>query len=213
MKQQVNFYPAIPKYVVIKLPARVILKICIVLLIGGLGFSAYGFLQNKYLHNEFRDTKARQKVMSQKIAQLTEQYAKNPEILLLTKKIASLKSHLEVKSYILEILSHPASFGFSKYLNVLAQRIVPNVWLTKIAILHAADANTITLTGNAYRLEDITFFMQQLENDPVLAGRNFKLSHLSRVAGVPLENADQPDETQILNFTITIVEEEGKSHE
>jgi hypothetical protein len=211
MRQQINLYLAIPKRVIVQLPAKMISKICLILLICVLGFSVYGFLRNRALVREFQEVEVRTQAAAEKVKQLTKKYAEDPEILSLTKKIAHFKGDIEIKSRLLMILEHPISLGFSDYLDVLSQQIIPNVWLTYITIAQTAESNVMTLVGKAYELEYITQFMQKLENSSIFANRNFNLSQVTRLDSK--EHADQVDEKkQILGFTM-IITTEGMRYE
>ena len=202
MKQWINLYLAVPKLFVVRLPAKMILKICSVFLIVLLSFSIYGYWQKRAFNREIQEIEAQKQVVNEKVIQLTEQYAKDPEVSLLAKQVSYLKREIQIKSYVLNELKKSASSGFSKYFNALSQKIVPDVWISQISISDGGKA--ITLVGNAYKLEDITQFIKNLEQDPAFAGKQFKLTKVARMGDSEAEKKGAKKE---LGFTMHIQEE------
>lgn len=202
MKQWINLYLMVPKAYAIRLPAKMMVALSILFFAFLFGFSMYNIWQNQALRGRFRQIESQRRAINAKVIQLTRKYAKESEISVLAKKVSQLQREVQVKSHVLSVLKHPASLGFSKYLNILSDDIVPEVWLTRIEIGNGGER--MTLSGNAYKLEAITQFMQKLEAEDFLMDKEFKLAKVNRTEGE--SGTDTEGRQEILGFTINIYE-------
>ena len=104
MKQRINLYLAVPKHFAVKLPAKMILSLCVFFFIVLLSVYVYEYWQINTLNNEIRKFDLRRQEISEKVVQLTKKYTKDPEIIELSKKIEALKREIIIKTHIFPLL-------------------------------------------------------------------------------------------------------------
>jgi hypothetical protein len=61
--------------------------------------------------------------------------------------------------------------GFSQYFQALANQSIPDIWLSKIYII--GPRRIVNLEGSTFKSEQIPYFLQQLQKEPIFHGQTF----------------------------------------
>lgn len=116
-----------------------------------------------------------------RLAELTLLYPPKEKSQLLEEKVANLVLARDARGplmHLLEIESRKNSDGFSALLESLARQNPPGVWLRRVGI--AAGGHQLLLMGSTHDPQLAPRYLQQLGQEPTLAGVEFERLQMDR---------------------------------
>lgn len=196
MNQSVNLLNALPKKVVIKLPAKLIFKCWVGFLVLLLLAYGLGYWQKSRVSNKLAQAKKAERVLSKQLIQLAQKLPNASSLKSKEDVALHLAKEIESKAQLVAILKRKANInllGFSAYLEALGKAIPSTVWLTNISFSRGGEA--ILLKGKATNANGVFNFMSQLDEDSVYQSKTLKLISLETLkqgaASSEIENADK----------------------
>jgi Tfp pilus assembly protein PilN len=180
MKRRINLYLSLPKIKTIYLSTKRILQVCAAVFIFLLGVTSYDYIQNFTLSGRLGKIRSAEQQAAKRVGVLSKKYSSTKTSA--ESKALKLSKEIDSKSKLLAVLSKKMSLnvrGFSKYLQSLAQQIVPGVWLSKISIENGG--GTIVLTGYTFSTKAIATFIKKINSDSAFKGKKFKFFKVEKV--------------------------------
>lgn len=188
MSQQVNLYQRAARKPLQALDARMMAYVLLAVL--ALLALAYGYARWRYwsLGHELMRLGVQEAAAQRQVAELEQRHPVRTKSQSLELEIQRLEAGRATKSRVLAALAGDGEIsgntqGFSRYLEGIARRCPPGLWLTAISI--SEGGTRLTLTGSALRPELVPRFLQELSAEEVFAGREFKVFQLKRDPGAP----------------------------
>ena len=179
MQQQINLLNAFAPPLKPILPASMLFKLLAVLIVILAGIQINGLLEKNKLDKKHDALLAVQELRGSELAQLSNQLPESvfseedkSEVDKLTKDIVS-------KTGLLEIISQP-NRKFSDYMQALATKVTPGIWLKDI-IIDQADDN-IALLGRTLNSNLVPLFLADLVTTQAFSDVEFKQLKLAKPA-------------------------------
>jgi len=180
-RQQVNLYQPVFRRQPVAFSLNVVLGLSLfaLLLMGAL----YGFAewQTRNLERQRAELETRHQALEERVAEMAQKLPKPTVNKLLERELQQLVERRKAGAELLNMLqtrieSNPE--GFSGYVEGLARRSDPELWLTRIQI---ADAGArLDLAGRTLRAEALPRLLQQLQSEAAFSGKSFQVMELVR---------------------------------
>lgn len=180
-RQQVNLYQPIFRRQPVAFSFNVVLGLSLfaLLLMGTL----YGFAlwQTENLQRQRTELEGRHQALEQRVAEMARKLPRPTVNKLLERELEQLVERRKAGAELLNMLqtrieSNPE--GFSGYVEGLARRSDPELWLTRIQV---ADAGaTLDLAGRTLRADAVPRLLQQLQSETAFSGKSFQVMELVR---------------------------------
>lgn len=190
MIQSINLLNALPKREKAKLPAKLIIKIWLAILVILLLFYGYNFWQKSQLAKQLKQVRAQESGFANQIMALSKQLPNATELKSKKDIAMHLAREVEAKAQIVAILKQKKNIntkGFSVYLESLSKKIPNQVWLTDIVLSNGA--KHVALEGKASSADAVFNFMSALDESPEFKGAQLKLASLTS----PKEESEADD--------------------
>lgn len=135
--------------------------------------------QVQQLRQELQAEQAKVQLLSSKIPKQEI----NPQ---LAAEVTLWQSMLDELTQTYQLLSGKGaelSPGFSNYLQALANQSIPDVWLS--ALYFDSQQQIINIEGSTFKPEQIPYFLQQLQKEPVFSGHSFAKLVMQKAKEIP----------------------------
>lgn len=181
MLQQINLYQEIVR----KDEQTLALRPLVLVFLGGLvlllSISGLFLWQSVSLRHQLTTLQSEQTGLVTRLAELTLLYPPKEKSQLLEEEVANLvlaRAAREPLMHLLEIESRKNSDGFSALLESLARQNPAGVWLRRVGI--AAGGHQLLLMGSTHDPQLAPRYLQQLGQEPTLAGVEFERLQMDR---------------------------------
>lgn len=197
-QQQINLYQPIFRKERKVFCARTLLQAAAVVLVGLMALYGYASWQTVQLGLQAEQQRAQVQLAQGRLSTLSERYAKHTPSPALERQVAHLAAERNAK---LDVLAHldrgeiGNRRGFSTYLEGLARRHLPKLWLTGFQALDGGAR--LTLSGSAIEPASVPRYLQRLAEEPAFSGREFRTLSMSR----------PPDQGWHIDFMVATAEE------
>ena len=181
MLQQINLYQDILSKEERRSTLRPLVLAFITVLVLLLAISALLFGQSVSLRRQATTLQRDETRLVAHLAELSIQYPPQEKSRLLEEKVANLVLARDARGpllHLLEIESQKNTAGFSAMLECLARQNSPGVWLRRVGI--AAGGAQLLLEGSTEDPQLAPRYLQQLGQEPILAGREFERLQMER---------------------------------
>lgn len=182
MSQQVNLYQPIFRKEKRKFSATTILQAAALMALSiGLMYG-YTYWQVRQLRTDFSKTDKQLVSLTKQLDETTRQFGERLQSKDLQTQIQKLQQQLTEKQNLQQVLQS-AQFntqGFSDYFIAFARQHIPEVWITGLDIVGAAER--LTLSGRSTNPELVPRYLQRLSAETRLSGIQFQSFQMTRVA-------------------------------
>lgn len=195
MIQSVNFLNALPKKEVVKLPAKLIVKIWVGFLILLMLVYGYGYWQKGSLAGKLAKVRQTEQSLSTQLLALNKKLPSSEQLQSNEDLATRLARELDSKAELVAVLKRKKNLnmkGFSRYLEAFSKEVTPGAWLKTFSLNKGGE--TIHMEGEALSPNDVFNFMSRLDDSKVLAHHTFKLINLKTPA--------QGDEQTTVSFEL-----------
>lgn len=117
----------------------------------------------------------------QQVESLSAQLEKRAPDAALERSVSQAREQLQTRRKLADRMGRLAKAGargFSPYLEGLAKQIVPDLWITSLAI--SLPDQALQLEGMTRDGDQVLAYLQRLEQEPVFSGRRFSYFQLQR---------------------------------
>lgn len=194
LKQRVNFFHEEFKTPVIPLPAKQMLQITAIVLVGFVIIGAYQLWSLQALKAKIAKQENLRNQVQKQYEDLQASYVEPKEDPNLLKQLSNITKDAEQKRRLKRFLENQADkslFSFSSVLDGLAESDVSNIWLTKVIV--TTSGNHYELHGITQHAEAIPAYIEKLKQAKALQGTSFSVFSIER---------DEKRES-ILHFTLS----------
>lgn len=182
MSQQVNLYQPIFRKEKRKFSAATMLQATVLMVLGiGLMYG-YTYWQVRQLRDNFSQTDKQFVSLTKQLDEVTRQFGERLQNKDLQAQVQKLQQQLTEKQNLQQVLQS-AQFntqGFSNYFIAFARQHIPEVWITGLDIVGAAEQ--LTLSGRSTNPELVPRYLQKLSAETRLSGIEFRSFQMTRVA-------------------------------
>lgn len=182
MSQQVNLYQPIFRKEKRKFSAVTMLQATALMVIGiGLMYG-YTYWQVRQLRDNFSQADKQFVNLTKQLDEATRQFGERLQSKDLQAQVQKLQQQLTEKQNLQQVLQS-AQFntqGFSNYFIAFARQHIPEVWITGLDIVGAAEQ--LTLSGRSTNPELVPRYLQRLSAETRLSGIQFHSFQMTRVA-------------------------------
>ncbi len=182
MSQQINLYQPIFRKEKRKFSAATMLQ-ATVLMVFGIGLMyGYTYWQVRQLRDNFSQTDKQFVSLTKQLDDATRQFGERLQSKDLQAQVQKLQQQLTEKQNLQQVLQS-AQFntqGFSGYFIAFARQHIPEVWITGLDIVGAAEQ--LVLSGRSTNPELVPRYLQRLSAETRLSGIEFRSFQMTRVA-------------------------------
>ena len=182
MSQQVNLYQPVFRKQRRKFSAATMLQATVLMVLGiGLMYG-YTYWQVRQLRADFSQADKQFVRLTKQLDEATRQFGERLQNKDLQAQVQKLQQQLTEKQNLQQVLQS-AQFntqGFSSYFISFARQHIPEVWITGLDIVGAADQ--LTLSGRSTNPELVPRYLQKLSAETRLSGIEFRSFQMTRVA-------------------------------
>lgn len=182
MSQQVNLYQPVFRKQRRKFSAATMLQ-ATVLMVLGIGFMyGYTYWQVRQLRADVVQTDKQLASLTKRLDETMSQFGERLQSKDLQAQVQKLQQQLVEKQNLQQVLQS-AQFntqGFSGYFIAFARQHIPEVWITSLDIVGAADQ--MVLSGRSTNPELVPRYLQRLSSETRLRGIEFRSFQMTRVA-------------------------------
>lgn len=182
MSQQVNLYQSAFRKQRRKFSAATMLQ-ATVLMVLGIGFLyGYTYWQVRQLRTDVAQTDKQLASLTKRLDETMSQFGERLQSKDLQAQVQKLQQQLLEKQNLQQILQSAQfnTVGFSGYFIAFARQRVPEVWITGLDIVGAAER--LTLSGRSTNPELVPRYLQKLSAEARLSGIQFQSFQMTRVA-------------------------------
>jgi len=178
--QHINLYDSSLRKPEEKFTANAVAAVIGLMFVGLLGISMVSSIRLSATNNEVAMAQANLHELQAQLKMLKEKLPKVSIDKSLPAVLKSKQYEAEQKQAVISILSERSlgnTEGFVQHLSGFARQHIPGLWLTNLKIEQGG--TQLSLTGHALKPEHVPQYLQNLSNEPVLQGTEFKSFLLS----------------------------------
>ena len=203
MSQQVNLYHPIFRKQEKKFSARTMLQAGVFIMVAIVLMYAYGWVQVGYLRvqaGQIGDQYAQEVKRLQDASSRLAARKSDPQ---LEQEAQRLEARIAAVQHIREISKHDyfaGIDGYSKYFIAFSRQRLSGLWLTGFTITGAGEQ--LVLEGRTETPELVPQYLQKLSAEKLLAGTTFEIFHMTRPAGVGVQDPTDKGMAPYVDFVI-----------
>jgi hypothetical protein len=195
MSQQINLYDPIFLKKEKHFSARTIAQALGVMAVALVAFYVYALVQTRAAERGVGELGNQVAAQRDQLVQLTPKLSPEGRSRALEAEVARLEAEVAARQTMLALLGTGQlgnTTGFSEFLAALGRQAVPGVWLTGLSI--GESGNDFQVHGRALRPELVPAYLQALNSEPMMRGRQVTEMKLAAKSAPP---------RQFVEFTVT----------
>ncbi len=186
MQQQINLLNAFTPPEKPVLPASMMLRLLCLVIVVLTGLQVQAIFEKNVLDKRFALLSVTQEIRAGELATLSGQLPESDATENIQKEVSKLTEDIDKKAGLLKIAER-ANKTFSDYMQALAIRTLPGVWLKQISI--DQKSGDITLLGRTLNSDLVPLFLAELGKESVFSNIEFKQLKLAKPASDKLNMA------------------------
>ncbi|HVS25960.1 MAG TPA: MSHA biogenesis protein MshI [Burkholderiales bacterium] len=181
MSQQINLFSPIflkqKKY----FSAMTMLQALGLILLGSLLFYGYLLFETRSLSTQAADTEKQSVNEQARLTKFSSEFSPAQKSAALDEQIKKLEAQVQSRQEVVAAIKNGVignTDGYSEYMRAIARQSIQGWWLTGFSISGAG--NEMVLKGGVLRPELVPLYVQRLNREPVMKGRQFAFLQINR---------------------------------